>query len=96
MPRHSYGRGLWCLREAYLGALYRGWLVTRLLNGGEDLWTAIRNGLVLQTGTKKVFDAVAGSLRDLHREGIYHRDLNLKNILVRRESDGGEELYHRL
>jgi predicted Ser/Thr protein kinase len=22
----------------------------------------------------------------LHREGVYHRDLNLKNILVRRES----------
>jgi tRNA A-37 threonylcarbamoyl transferase component Bud32 len=76
-----------CVRRIW-GPFYRGWLVTRLLNGGEDLWTAIRNGLVLQTGTKKVFDAVAGSLRDLHREGIYHRDLNLKNILVRRESDG--------
>jgi tRNA A-37 threonylcarbamoyl transferase component Bud32 len=24
----------------------------------------------------------------LHREGIYHRDLNLKNIVVRREPDG--------
>jgi serine/threonine protein kinase len=76
-----------CVRRIW-GPFYRGWLVTRLLNGGEDLWTAIRNGLVLQTGAKKVFDAVAGSLRDLHREGIYHRDLNLKNILVRRESDG--------
>jgi serine/threonine protein kinase len=24
----------------------------------------------------------------LHREGVYHRDLNLKNILVRCEPDG--------
>ena len=69
------------------GPFYRGWLVTRQLDGGEDLWTAMRNGLVRQTGAEKVLDAVAVSLRALHREGIYHRDLNLKNILVRRESD---------
>ena len=69
------------------GPFYRGWLVTRQLDGGEDLWTAMRDGLVRQTGAEKVLDAVAVSLRALHREGIYHRDLNLKNILVRRESD---------
>ena len=73
--------------ERIWGPFYRGWLVTRQLDGGEDLWTAVRDGLVRQTGAKKVFNAVAGSLRALHREGIYHRDLNLKNILVRRESD---------
>lgn len=69
------------------GPFYRGWLVTRQLDGGEDLWTAIRDGFVRQIGAEKVLDAVAVSLRALHREGIYHRDLNLKNILVRRESD---------
>jgi len=35
-----------------------------------------------------VWRAVANSLRQLHREGVYHTDLNLKNILVRREVDG--------
>jgi serine/threonine protein kinase len=75
-----------CVRRIW-GPFYLGWLVTRQLDGGEDLWTAMRDGLVRQTGAKKVFNAVAGSLRALHREGIYHRDLNLKNILVRRESD---------
>lgn len=69
------------------GPLYRGWLVTRQLEGGEDLWTAMRDGWVRRTGAMQVLDAVADSLRALHREGIYHRDLNLKNILVRRESD---------
>lgn len=76
-----------CVRRVW-GPFYRGWLVTRQLNGGEDLWTAVRDGLVHRAGAKKVFDAVASSLRELHRQGIYHRDLNLKNILVRCESEG--------
>ena len=69
------------------GPFYRGWLVSRQLDGSEDLWTAMSGGLVRETGAAKVLDAVAVSLRALHRKGIYHRDLNLKNILVRRESD---------
>jgi tRNA A-37 threonylcarbamoyl transferase component Bud32 len=76
-----------CVRRIW-GPFYRGWLVTRQLKGGQDLWTAIRDGLVGQPGAEKVFNAVAASLHGLHREGIYHRDLNLKNIVVRRESDG--------
>jgi serine/threonine protein kinase len=31
---------------------------------------------------------VASSLRSLHRQGVYHSDLNLKNILVRAEPAG--------
>jgi tRNA A-37 threonylcarbamoyl transferase component Bud32 len=76
-----------CVRRIW-GPFYRGWLVTRQLKGGQDLWTAMRDDFVRKTGAKKVFDAVATSLRGLHREGIYHRDLNLKNILVRCESGG--------
>jgi tRNA A-37 threonylcarbamoyl transferase component Bud32 len=76
-----------CVKRIW-GPFYRGWLVTRELKDGQDLWTAIQNGFVRQTGAEKVFNAVSGSLSGLHREGIYHRDLNLKNILVRRESDG--------
>ncbi len=76
-----------CVRPTW-GPFYRGWLVTRQLEGGQDLWTAIQGGVVRQTGAKNVFNAVAATLRDLHRQGIYHRDLNLKNILVRCEPDG--------
>lgn len=76
-----------CVRRIW-GPFYRGWLVTRQLKGGQDLWTAMRDDFVRKAGPKKVFDAVATSLRGLHREGVYHRDLNLKNILVRCESDG--------
>ncbi|HXV83526.1 MAG TPA: lipopolysaccharide kinase InaA family protein [Candidatus Binatia bacterium] len=76
-----------CVRRIW-GPFYRGWLVTRQLQGGQDLWTALQGGVVRKTGAGKVFNAVAATLRDLHREGIYHRDLNLKNILVRCEPDG--------
>jgi Lipopolysaccharide kinase (Kdo/WaaP) family len=76
-----------CVRRIW-GPFYWGWLVTRHLKGGQELWTAMRDDFVRKTGAKKVLKAVATSLRGLHREGVYHRDLNLKNILVRCESDG--------
>jgi tRNA A-37 threonylcarbamoyl transferase component Bud32 len=76
-----------CVRRIW-GPFYRGWLVTRQLQGGQDLWSVLQGGRVRDMGAEKVFDAVAATLRDLHRQGIYHRDLNLKNILVRRELDG--------
>jgi tRNA A-37 threonylcarbamoyl transferase component Bud32 len=75
-----------CVKRTW-GPFYRGWLVTRQLTDSRDLWEAIQDGFIRNIGTKKVLAAVAVSLRGLHREGVYHRDLNLKNILVRRESD---------
>jgi tRNA A-37 threonylcarbamoyl transferase component Bud32 len=74
-----------CVKRSW-GPFYRGWLVTRQLADSRDLWEAIQNGFLRTLGTQKVLAAVATSLRRLHREGVYHRDLNLKNILVRRES----------
>jgi len=74
-----------CVKRTW-GPFYRGWLVTRQLTDSRDLWEAIQDGFVRTLGTQKVLAAVAMSLRGLHREGVYHRDLNLKNILVRRES----------
>jgi tRNA A-37 threonylcarbamoyl transferase component Bud32 len=76
-----------CVRRM-CGPFYRGWLVTRQLQEGQDLWAAIQNDSVREAGIGKVLEAVATSLRGLHREGVYHRDLNIKNILVRRERDG--------
>jgi tRNA A-37 threonylcarbamoyl transferase component Bud32 len=76
-----------CVRRT-CGPFYRGWLVTRYLTGGQDLWTAIRDDCRRKAEAEQVFNAVATSVRAMHQEGIYHRDLNLKNILVRRESDG--------
>jgi tRNA A-37 threonylcarbamoyl transferase component Bud32 len=81
-----------CVKRTW-GPFYRGWLVTRHLADSRDLWEAIRDGLIRNIGIKKVLAAVAITLRGLHREGVYHRDLNLKNILVRRESDQHVSAY---
>jgi hypothetical protein len=76
-----------CVKRSW-GPFYRGWLVSRLLQGGQDLWTAVQDGGLHKLGASRVLKAVATSLRSLHREGVYHRDLNLKNILVRCEPEG--------
>ena len=73
--------------EPVWGPFYRGWLATRRLDGAHDLWTALSGNLFREAGTENVWRAVADTLRRLHREGVCHTDLNLKNILVRRESD---------
>jgi hypothetical protein len=68
------------------GPFYRGWLVTRQLSNAEDLWSALQSGLVRRVGLGAALQAVAGSVRAMHREGVYHGDLNLKNILLRLEN----------
>jgi hypothetical protein len=69
------------------GPFYQGWLVTRELKGALDLWMALQTGLARRVGVNVVLAAVARTLHALHREGVYHRDLNLKNILVTAEGD---------
>jgi hypothetical protein len=79
-----YGAGV----EGIFGPFYRGWLITRELKDSYDLWTALQSGFVREWTVDKVFRSVASSLRAMHREGIYHSDLNLKNILVKAEPAG--------
>ncbi len=68
-----------------VGPFYRGWLITRELRGAEDFWSALQSGAVEQVGRAAALRAVAASLRAMHREGVYHADLNLRNILLRIE-----------
>jgi len=70
------------------GPFYRGWFVTQELRGAVDLWSALQEGLVHRWGVENTWRAVANSLRALHREGVYHGDLNMKNILLRQEPGG--------
>ncbi|HVO93155.1 MAG TPA: lipopolysaccharide kinase InaA family protein [Terriglobales bacterium] len=76
-----------CVVPLY-GPIYRGWLVTKELTNSQDLWTALRGDFIDQAGLPAILKAVAVTLRALHEEGVYHSDLNLKNILVRMESNG--------
>jgi tRNA A-37 threonylcarbamoyl transferase component Bud32 len=62
--------------------------VTKELSAAQDLWAALQNGFVEKAGITTVLRAVADSVRLMHREGVYHGDLNLKNILLRSAPDG--------
>lgn len=73
--------------ERVCGPIYRGWLVTRELLGARDLWSVLQDDFLDAGGKKALLESVARTLRRMHRRGVYHGDLNLKNILVRREAD---------
>lgn len=71
------------LIEPVAGPVYRGWLVTRRLEGARDLWEAAQ--LDAPAARRAHLEAAARAVRTMHRCGIIHGDLNLKNILVRPE-----------
>ena len=71
---------------------YRGWLVTRELREASDLWAALQNDGVKCGGLRAALKGAADAVRAMHRAGVYHADLNLKNILIR-AADGGVEGY---
>ena len=75
-----------CVRRAW-GPFYRGWLITRELTGADDLWAALQSERYVGAAREPLLKSVAGSIKRMHRRGVVHRDLNLKNILVRREAD---------
>jgi len=76
--------------EKIRGPFYRGWLVTRQLEEAKDLWEGLQSGLCQRVGIDATLKAVAASIRLMHREGVYHKDLNLKNILIRSTAAGVE------
>jgi lipopolysaccharide kinase (Kdo/WaaP) family protein len=68
--------------EPVWGPFYGGWLATRAIPGAQDFWAALKSGFVRDADEERCLHAVARSVRAMHREGIYHADLNLKNILL--------------
>jgi tRNA A-37 threonylcarbamoyl transferase component Bud32 len=79
------------LVEALAGPCYRGWLVTRRLTGARDFW-AVAQAEDFAADKASWLEAAAGTVRAMHQCGIDHFDLNLKNILLRREA-GGARAY---
>lgn len=77
--------GAWVERVG--GPFYRGWFITGELKGALDLWDALRGELFSASERKILLEAAARSVRRMHQKGVYHEDLNLKNIVVRREDD---------
>ena len=78
--------------EPLWGPFYRGWFITRELTGARDLWETVSGSLILGYDNAAILRAAAAGVKRLHLEGVYHDDLNLKNILLRRE-EGGLKSY---
>jgi tRNA A-37 threonylcarbamoyl transferase component Bud32 len=76
--------------------LYRGDLVTREIEASEDLDEYLKSTRTRERGTrergKEIIRSVALLLQGMHRAGLYHADLNLKNILVQ-ITEGGVNSY---
>jgi tRNA A-37 threonylcarbamoyl transferase component Bud32 len=76
------------LIEPVAGIFYRGWLVTRRIDGARDAWAVSQAGDIPSEEKASWLKAAALAVSLMHRLGVDHRDLNLKNILLRREADG--------
>ncbi|HXQ24464.1 MAG TPA: lipopolysaccharide kinase InaA family protein [Candidatus Acidoferrales bacterium] len=62
-------------------ACYRGWIVTRYVTGAQTLWQWV--SATRDAGERDaVFRQVGGAIRELHRCGGRHPDLNFNNILI--------------
>lgn len=80
------------------GPFYRTYLFSLELPECADLiafFEAVRGQPPPQRFRAKVplIKAVAGALAAMHREGIYHRDLHLKNILIERCRNSMPEIF---
>jgi tRNA A-37 threonylcarbamoyl transferase component Bud32 len=69
------------------GPIYRGCLVTREMSDAKDLWATLLEDSQSPARLRAILQATAETVRDMHREGVYHADLNLKNILIRSTAD---------
>ena len=67
------------------GPVYRGCLVSRELPDSKDLWASLQDGPSTQLAA--ILKTTAETVRAMHRHGVYHSDLNLKNILIQSKSD---------
>ena len=74
------------------GFFYKAHLVSKVIPGGLDLKTYIEK---LNQTTKsrrlskkrQAIISVAKAVRNMHDKGIYHADLNMKNIVIQKKSD---------
>ncbi|MCP5003641.1 MAG: hypothetical protein GY941_06755 [Planctomycetes bacterium] len=79
------------VKNRVLGPFYRSKLISREIKDSTDLM-----GLLLRhdrttfcAQKREAISKVAHAIKDLHDAGIYHADLNLKNILLQ-TANGGE------
>ena len=76
------------IKEHVFGPFYRAYLFSLELSGCIDLMSYL-NQLQDKSRAQRfrakagIFEALAHAFSAMHRSGIYHRDLHLKNVLLR-------------
>lgn len=86
------------VKQNIFGPLYRAYLFSKELPECSDLITYC-NGLKQKPSEQRfkvkkyLFRSIARAFTKMHSEGIYHSDLHLKNILIRKKDDDIPEIY---
>lgn len=82
-------------RRRLWGLFYRASLVSKEITGAVDVVQFLKESplRVIQKSKKPVISALAKLIRNMHNAGIYHADLHLKNILLKKDSTGGFAAY---
>lgn len=75
------------------GGIYRGDLVTVYIQGSIDLLTYYRNLPIDSSPDElrvrgEIIDRLAFRISDLHKAGVYHGDLQLKNLSIKKSTKG--------
>jgi hypothetical protein len=73
-----------CIERSW-GPIYRGWLVTRELTTAKNLWETLQERRYAVMEKRTLLKTVAESVRWMHVQGVYHSDLNVRNLLVSKE-----------
>jgi len=84
--------------ERVLPGLYRGWVCTLEVPGSEDLLSWISSKHTVFGGEdlrrkREVIRAAADMIGAMHRAGLVHADLHLKNILLQDDGASAPELH---
>ncbi|MBE7444751.1 MAG: hypothetical protein HS132_05685 [Planctomycetia bacterium] len=82
-------------KRRWLGLFYTADFISKEIPCAVDVLQFLKESPpeVIQVSKKAVIHAVVTLIRIMHDAGIYHADLHLKNILLKRASNGGFHAY---
>jgi tRNA A-37 threonylcarbamoyl transferase component Bud32 len=77
------------------GIFYKAKFISKEIDGAVDMVEFLKKSSVefIQTYKKPVIFALVKLIRNMHDAGIYHADLHLKNILLKKDSTGEFTAY---
>ena len=77
--------------RCFLGIPVRTYLLTEYLEGTTSVWEFLETTYpaLPREDRRRFLQALAHLVASLHRENLYHRDLQLRNLLVRRQAEPG-------